>query len=132
MCKALLLLCSFLDNYLACSRFEGGCFLLRRTKCLVDSFYIALVLPVQQQTHANTELRSSQYSFAQRLVQTVEPLGFAHLRRPIMHPTKKAVLFPPQISCLFFYEVASGRFFLAIYLVGIKKNFRLFIPARVT
>ena len=62
--KALFLLRSVLDNYLACSRFEGGCFLLRRTKCLVDSFYIALVLPVQQQTHANTELRSSQYSFA--------------------------------------------------------------------
>ena len=62
--KALFLLRYVLDNYLACSRFEGGCFLLRRTKCLVDSFYIALVLPVQQQTHANTELRSSQYSFA--------------------------------------------------------------------
>ena len=46
--KALFLLRSVLDNYLACSRFEGGCFLLRRTKCLVDSFYIALVLPVSK------------------------------------------------------------------------------------
>ena len=44
--KALLLLRSVLDNYLACSRFEGGCFLLRRTKCLLDSLYIALVIPV--------------------------------------------------------------------------------------
>ena len=46
--KALFLLRSVLDNYLACSRFEGGCFLLRRTKCLLDSFYIVLVLPVSK------------------------------------------------------------------------------------
>ena len=141
--KALFLLRSVLDNYLACSRFEGGCFLLRRTKCLVDSFYIALVLPVskanwmlaQSWGQASIHLHNVWGIVSKLLRAACIASRFCPLEQAFYAANEVSCAFPaPDFLFFFFFPTRLLRrgFFLAIYFVGIKKNFRLFILVRVT
>ena len=140
--KALFLLRSVLDNYLGCSRFEGGCFLLRRTKCLIDSFYIDLVLPVskanwmlaQSWGQASIHLHNFWCIVCKLLRAACIASRFCPLEQAFYAANEVSWAFPAPDFLFFFFPTRLLRtgFFLAIYFVGINKNFRLFILVRVT
>ena len=125
--KALFLLRSVLDNYLACSRFEGGCFLLRRTKCLLDSLYIALVLPVstadwmlaQSWGQASIHLHNVWCIFCKLLRAACRASRFCSLEQAFYAANEVSCAFPAPDFLSFFPTrlLRTGIFWPFIWLV---------------